>query len=212
MEAAEKETKLMRRHYPSARITPEDVVEFSRAQGQQPSIEDAERWLSRQKRCIEGMMGDVVHDNLDKIFGEATLTAYPDPVFDKQFKAIDEAIVTASDAFCKKIDEEPYGCSYQERDMCKVVRRMLVEQDKFVACLAYSQDFGELGKSYDERVIGHHTKRVHLSCTRGKVTAEVVIDDACEHGQDVFVPDERVGSPPAGRGPKAGVKGGHREL
>ena len=174
--------------YPSVRITPADVVQYSQAQGQQPSIEDAERWLCRQRRCIREMMGNVVRDNLEQILGEAMCTEYPDPVFDKQYRDIDVAIVIASDAFGKKMNEEQYGCSYQVRDMCDVVHRMLGQQDKFAACLAYSQEFGELGKNYEERVATHRTKRVHLNCEGGRVTAEVVVEDACEHGQDVFVP------------------------
>jgi len=181
----------MKFRYPSVRITPAEVVQFSENQGQQPTLEDAQRWLSSQRLCIEETMGNIVRQNLDQILGEAMCNAYPDPVFDKQYRDIDEAIVTASDAFGQKINEEQCGCSYQERDMLLVVRQMLAQRDKFVACLAYSQDFGRLDEGDEERVITRRTERVHLNCEGGVVTAEVVVEDACVHGQDVFVPENR---------------------
>jgi hypothetical protein len=182
----------MSNRYPSVRITPADVVEFSQAQGQHPSVENAERWLSCQKRCIEQMMAAIIDDNLDKIFGEATLMAYPDPVFDKQYKDIDEAIVIASDAFGQKMNVEQNGCSYQERDMLEVVQEMLAQPAMFSACIAYSQEFGKLGESLEETVTPLRTERVHLTCEGGRVTAEVVVENACEHGREVFIPEKQV--------------------
>jgi hypothetical protein len=192
MNAVEKETKPMSHRYPSVRITAADVVEFSRTQGQQPSTENAERWLSLQRRCITEMMSNVVRDNLEQILGEAMLREYPDPAFDKQYKDIDEAIDTASDEYGQRMAKEWCSSSYETREMLEVVRRMLAQRDKFSACIAYSQGFGELGKSYEETVITHRTKRVHLTCEGGRVKAEVVVDDGCEHCQDVFVPEGRV--------------------
>jgi hypothetical protein len=191
MKAATRKLMPMGPRYPSVRITPADVVEFSRAQGQQPTIEDVERWLSRQKRCIEGTMVDVVRDNLDKILGEAMMTEYPDPVFDRQYRDIEEAIDTASDAFGQKMNKELYGSSYQVRDMIEIVRRMLAGQDKFAACIAYSLEFGEFRKSSGDSVITDCTECVHLICEGGRVEAEVVAEDACEHGQEVFTPEGR---------------------
>lgn len=179
----------MSRRYPSVRITPAEVVEFFDAQGQQPSLEDAERWLCRQKRCIEEMMGNVVRNNLQRILGEATVMGYPDPVFDRQYRDIDEAMQTASDEYGERIRMEPFSSAYEEREMLEVVRRMLAHQQKFMACIAYSQEFKKPGDDSEDGDLTHCTKRVHISCDAGTVTAEVVAEDACDHGADVFVPD-----------------------
>jgi hypothetical protein len=212
MKAADKETKPMNPRYPCARITPADVVAYALAQGQQePSLEDAQRWLSHQRRCIKGMMNNIVQDNLETILSEAMCTAYPDPAFDKQYRLIDEAIFIATDEYAQSLGKEYCSSSYQEREMLEVVRRMLAQQDKLTACIEYSQEIGKVGKNPEERVITHRTKRVHLNCEGGNVKAEVVVEDACQHGQDVFMPDKRVARP-AGHGPKAGVKGVRREV
>jgi hypothetical protein len=138
------------------------------------------------------MMGNIVQDKLETILGEAMCIAYPDPVFDKQYRLIDGAIFTATDEYAQSLEKEYCSSSYQEREMLEVVRCMLEQQDKFAACIAYSQEFGKVDKNLEERVITHRTKRVHLNCQGGRVTAEVVVEDACEHGQDVLMPDKRV--------------------
>ena len=178
----------MSNRYPSVRIRPVDVIKFSQQQGQQPSIEDAERWLSSQRRRIEEMMSNLVRGNLEEILGQATSWGYPDPVFDKQFTEIDEAILNASDELGEKMNKEFHRSSCEVRDLHEVVRRMLAQQDKFVACIAYLHEFETRDESYEERVITHRTKRVHLTCESGKVKAELVVEDACEHGPDVFMP------------------------
>ena len=196
--------------YPSVRITPADVVQYSQAQGQQPSIEDAERWLCRQRRCIREMMGNVVRDNLEQILGEAMLREYPDPAFDKLYREIDEAIFTAADEYARSVGKEYCGSSHQAREMLEVVQRMSAQKDRFATCIAYSQEFGELGKSLEERVITHRTQRIHLTCEDGRAKAEVVVEDACEHGQDVFMPNQRGNLPRPGDDLKADLERGHR--
>jgi hypothetical protein len=134
------------------------------------------------------MMGNIIQGNLEPILSEAMCTAYPNPVFDKQYRLIDEAIFTATDEYARSVGMEYCSSSYTEREMLEVVRRMLAQQDKFAACIEYPQEIGKVGKNPEERVITHRTKRVHLNCEGGIVTAGVVVEDACEHGPDVFMP------------------------
>ena len=181
----------MSRRYPTVRITPTEVVEYFQARCQQPSIEDAERWLSSHKRCIEEMMNLVIKNGLERILEEATLMAYPDPAFDKQFRQIDDAIQAASDEYAHKMGLEQYSSSYEERDMLEVVARVLVRQSKFTACIAYSQEFTRPSNGSKDKGVAHRSKRIHLSSEGGKITAEVVTRDVCKHLSDVFVPERR---------------------
>jgi hypothetical protein len=181
----------MSRRYPIVRITPEDVIEFSRARHQQPSMNDAARWLSHRKRCIEEMMGVVIQNNLQRILDEATFMAYPDPAFDRRFREIDDTIQAASDAYGDRMDLELCSSSYEERDMLEVVARIMIQPETFSACIAYAQEFEKPTNGYDHGKVAHRTRRVHLTCRGGKIMVEVVPHDACKHGSDVFVPGRR---------------------
>jgi len=184
---AERYLKLMNRRYPTVRITPADVVEYAQGQFQQPSTEDAERWLSRHRRCIEEAMGTVIQNNLDRVFEEAMLMAYPDPVFDRQYKEVDEAIQSASDDYGQKMGLEPCSSAYEEREMLEIVQQMLKQPATFAACVAYPQEFGQP----DSSAITHRTKRVHLTCRGGQVRVEIITEDGCEHDPDVLIPGRR---------------------
>lgn len=175
---------------PSVRITPEDVISFCKKRGQKPTIEDAERWLVSQKKTIEGMMGNIIEENLGRILDEATLSAYPDPAFDRQYKAIDDALCNASEEYSEKIGKENYGSSHTEAEVIELVRRMMTQQDQFSACIAYNLEFGAPFKNFKDQVITHRTNRAHITSENGKVTADLIADDSCDHGDDVFVPEK----------------------
>jgi hypothetical protein len=175
---------------PSVRITPEDVIIFCKKRGQKPSSEDAEHWLANHKKTIEGMMSIVIEQHLDEILDEATLRSYPDPPFDKQYKAVDDALMNACEDYAVTIGKEYYGSSHTEAEMVEVVRRMLVQQNHFSACIACGQEFGKPFKNIDDRVVTHRTRRAHITSENGKVSAELVIGDKCDHEHDVFVPEK----------------------
>jgi hypothetical protein len=175
---------------PSVRVTPDDVINFCKKRGQKPTREDAERWLASQKKVIEGMMGNVIQENLEEILNEATLRAYPDPAFDKQYKAIDHALCNASEKYSEKIGKENYGSSHIEAEMIELVRRIMAQEGRFSACIAYTLEFGAAAKSFEGRVITHRTRRAHITSENGDIAADLIEDDSCEHGDDVFVPEK----------------------
>jgi hypothetical protein len=179
------------RRRPSVRLTPEDVVEYCRTRCQQPSLEDAESWLFRQKRCLEQMMSVVIKDNLERILDEATFMAYPDPVFDRHYRSIDEAIQTAADTFGQENQLEQSSSCFQEREMCEVVRLMSIPQANFMACVGYDQEFckaDENGSGNGE--VLRRTERVHLTCDGGTVRAELAVEENCNHDPDVILPEK----------------------
>ncbi|WP_353069614.1 hypothetical protein RBB75_03935 [Tunturibacter empetritectus] len=174
---------------PSTRITPLDVITYCKKRGQKPTVEEAEQWLSKQKKYIEGMMGNIIEDNLEKILDEATLRAYPDPIFDQRYRRIDDALTTAADDYGTQIDKEFCGSSHTEAEMIEVVRRSLLQLEKFTACIAYDLEFGTPCESFKDKKVTHRTKRAHITIENGDVTAKVIEDDCSTHESGIFMPE-----------------------
>ena len=115
--------------------------------------------------------------------------AYPDPLFDKQFRIVDDTIMEATEIYSSKIGKEHFSSSYTETEMIELINRMLAQQDQFIGCIAYNLEFGDPSKNIEDRNITHQTKRVHIVLENGRVTCEVIKDDCSEHGHNVFVPE-----------------------
>ncbi|HEY0162821.1 MAG TPA: hypothetical protein VGB69_09105 [Edaphobacter sp.] len=175
---------------PSARITPTDVIEFCKKRGQKPTIEEAERWLSLVRRDIAELMDEVIKEHLEEILDQASVHSYPDPEFDKQYRAIDDAILTATENYSVQIGGEHYGSSHTDKEMIEVVSRMLSPHKKFVVCMEYSNDFGMATKNFDDKEITHSTKRVHITSENGNIVAELIENEQCKHEDDVFMPEK----------------------
>jgi len=143
---------------PSVRVTPEDVIKFSKTRGQKPTTEDAEHWLSRHRRVIEGMMANVIQESLEEILQEATLRGYPDPAFDRQYRAIDDAIIAASEEYGEKIGQETYSGIHKEAEMMALVRRLMEHQGLFKACIAFEVEYGVATKRSEVPKITHRTR------------------------------------------------------
>lgn len=172
----------MGRRLPLVHITPEDVIGYGKRRGQKPTLKDAENWLSCERKLIEEAMSSIVQENLDRILDAAAARVYPDPVFDRQYRAIEDALTDAAEVYGENISKAPGAVTFVDLEMVELVRRALIAPQHFSACIAYQQEYGE---DTQDRVITH---RAHVTLNHGAVSAQLLIC-CCQHGDDVFVPE-----------------------
>ncbi len=178
----------MAKRLPSVRLTPDQIFGTFRELGHRPTITEVEQWLLEHRRDIQEGMEKAVAEHLKEILEDAMLSGYPEVAFDQQYHAVDGAILDAAEAYATRVGREEHGNSHTETEMVSVIRRML-SQSRLSVCMAYEFEFAIPGAAYDNRVITHRTRRVHLEKDGEIVTATLIEDDNCQHTNDVFLPE-----------------------
>lgn len=166
-------------------ITTRDVLAWSRRWSQKPTHAEAARWLEKYRGDIEGALRSLVLGHLDEVLYEAAVVALPDPRIDEEFRKIDQAIEESVDTFENAMGLVCYGSEVALGDLLEIACILSTQHpDSFRSCVEMEHLFGPPASDILRSSPTHKTMRVHIIIKSGVVTAELVRNEKCEHGND----------------------------
>lgn len=175
--------------FPVVRITPNDVVSYCMKHRQNPSVQDAVLWLSRNRSDLEDAMRIAVERDLDWIFDDITLDNSPDPAVNEQLAILESLIFGAADRYASENGCNDYGSSVDSDELLQVVAYLVESPADRKVCIEYGYEFGPPFKSLEEQGDAtHRTERIHIIRENGNLTVELIQSPKCGHDSSFFVP------------------------
>lgn len=80
---------------PCVHITPRDVIACCKDRPQEPTLDQAKSWLSKNRRQLERQLRSIIKERMQDILAVMLWDEYFDPALNEQFFAVDAAIAAA---------------------------------------------------------------------------------------------------------------------